>query len=87
MKRTQLYINEEESTVLNLLAQQRRKTISELVREAIRKTYLGKRSLDPIKILDETAGLWKDRQDLGRTSDYLRKVREDTRLDRFGTES
>jgi hypothetical protein len=83
MKRTQLYIDEEEFGVLSVLARQRKKTISELVREAIRKTYFEKKSLDPIKVLEETRGLWKDHE-IGKTQKYLRELRKGTRLERFG---
>lgn len=83
MKRTQLYLDEEEYGVLEVLARQRRKSVSELVREAIRVTYFRRRSLDPEKVLEETRGLWKDHQDLGRTEDYVRRLRKGRRLDRF----
>lgn len=83
MKRTQLYIDEEEFGVLSVLARQRKKTVSELVREAIRKTYLEKKSLDPLKVLAETRGLWKDRK-IGSAQKYLRRLRKGARLERFG---
>lgn len=82
MKRTQLYIDEEEFGVLSVLARQRKKTISELVREAIRKTYLEKKSLDPIKVLEETRGLWKDHK-IDSTEKHLRRLRKGVRLERF----
>lgn len=82
VKRTQLYLDEEEYGVLEVLARQRRCSVSELVREAIRLTYFRRRSLDPVKVLAETRGLWKDREDLGETEEYLRRLRRGTRLER-----
>lgn len=83
MKRTQLYISDEVFEILNVLARQRKKTISELVREAIRKTYIQKKSLDPIEVINQASGLWRDRKDI-KSGAYVRKLRRDRRLERFG---
>ncbi len=45
-------------------------------------TYFRRRSLDPVKVLAETRGLWKDHEDLGETEEYLRRLRRGTRLER-----
>lgn len=76
-------MDEEEFGVLSVLARQRKKTISELVREAIRKTYFEKKSLDPTRVLEETRGLWQGHE-IGKTQEYLRELRKDTRLKRLG---
>lgn len=84
MKRTQLYVEEEQFQLLRILAKNRRTTVSELMREAIRKCYFEKPQLDPLQVVEKTSGLWKDRTDLGTSEDYVRKVRKDRRLERIG---
>jgi len=62
--RTQVYLTEAEKSALNSLSTQSGKSLSELIREAvdhlISRYSQGKRQ----QILDRTAGLWKDRNDL-----------------------
>lgn len=82
MKRTQLYLDEEEFATLEILARQRRKSLSQLVREAIRTTYFRRRTLDPKRVLEESKGLWKGRKDLPPTDEQIRRLRSDTRRER-----
>jgi hypothetical protein len=64
MIRTQIYLTEEERTALSDLSSVTGKAQSALIREAVDKMIgqLGKvrRAL----VLDDAAGLWKDRDDL-----------------------
>jgi plasmid stability protein len=82
MRRTQLYLDDDLWNALHVRARNAGTTISELVREAIRERYLGK--LDERKAAMEAAvGLWKDRQDIGGSAAYVRKLRRGNRLRRI----
>jgi metal-responsive CopG/Arc/MetJ family transcriptional regulator len=84
MKRTHLYIEEELLKILRRISKQRSTTISELVREALRKVYTSERPANTEFILRETAGIiWKDRKDLVTAEGYV-YTRRDTRRDRLG---
>jgi hypothetical protein len=56
--------------------------MSELVRQAIRETYLSP-SADRTAAMRAVVGLWKDRADVGDSTEYVRKLRDDSRLDRL----
>ena len=84
MKRTQLYIEEDVFKALRRISKERSTTISELVRDALRKVYIGERPADTEFILRETAGLWKDREDIKSAEEYVRAMRKDTRRERSG---
>jgi transcriptional regulator of met regulon len=87
MKRTQLYIDDEEFKTLKRISKERAVTVSELVRDAIRKAYTGQKPADAEMILREAAGLWKDRKDLRSADEYVRTMRKDTRRERLGLKS
>jgi len=87
MKRTQLYMDEDIFRTLKRVGRERSVTISQLVREALQKTYGREKPADAASILREAAGIWKDRKDLGATDDYVRSARKDTRRERFGLRS
>jgi hypothetical protein len=82
MRRTQLYLEDDMWQALRVRARQSGSTMSELVRKAIRDTYLGS-SIDRKAAMDGIMGLWKDRADIGDPQEYVRKLRKDTRLDRL----
>ena len=82
MRRTQLYLDDDLWNALHARARSAGTTISELVREAIRERYLGK--LDERKTAMQAAvGLWKNRQDIGDSAAYVRKLRRGNRLRRI----
>ncbi len=83
MKRTQLYINEELYRVLSSISRTEKKSISELVSSAIAEKYMVKNTIDIIRVVDNLAGIWKDRKDIKNTDAYIRKCRKDTRRNRF----
>ncbi len=87
MKRTQLYIDDAIFHNLALLSREKKTTISDLVRKAIEKVY-GRRKSNKafLEALKASAGLWKDRKDLPPTEEYIRSLRKDTRMKRFGLE-
>ena len=81
MKRTQLYLDDDLWTTLHVLARQSGTTLSELVRQAARETYMrgvgGRR-----EALCAAAGLWRNRRDLPSTTAYVRGLRKGERLNR-----
>jgi predicted transcriptional regulator len=80
--RTQLYLDEELHRRLREAADRQGRTISDLVREAVARAY-GARNVDErIATLEGIAGLWRDRDDLGDTRAYVRRLRRDTRRSR-----
>ena len=82
MRRTQLYLEDDVWRVLQIRARQSGSTMSELVRKAIRDTYICN-SNDRKAAMAGIMGLWKDRSDIGDPQEYVRKLRKDTRLDRL----
>lgn len=79
MKRTQLYLNEDIWKALNIRSRQRRTSISELVRQAVREKY-GNSSADRRQAMQALVGLWKDRKDLPDSEQYVRRLRKGKRL-------
>lgn len=64
MKRTQIYLTDAERTSLDRLAHGSDKSMSELIREAIDEYIAERESRDRLNVLDDLAGIWKDRRDL-----------------------
>lgn len=64
MKRTQIYLTEEEQLALDKLSEQRNTSKSALIREAVDE-YLAKHSEERRKkAFEQACGMWKDRDDL-----------------------
>lgn len=78
MQRTQLYLSDEIAAKLRSLSRKERKTVSQLVREALEAKYLGEGRLPLKDALKACRGLWADRKDFdaGR---FIRSLREDNR--------
>jgi len=57
MKRTQLYLDEEEHKILKRLSLKTGKSVGQLVREAIDEVYCGKNALE--KPLSDSDPIWK----------------------------
>lgn len=83
MKRTQIYLSESQWRDLSIISGYENKSISELIRKAISKVYNNKDKDRFINALSNVEGLWKDRKDIGKTEDFLRKIRKDNRIERF----
>ena len=64
MVRTQIYLTEEERTALSLLSSETGKPQSELIREAVDQMVGQFSKARRDAVLNDTAGLWKDREDL-----------------------
>jgi len=74
MRRTQIYLDEEIYAYLKRESRLRRKTISELIREALKEKITNRRKRI-LKALNEVKGLWKDREI--NPSEFMRNIRED----------
>jgi hypothetical protein len=79
MVRTQLYLDAHIHRRLRALATRLGRTVSDLVREALERTYGGHGADERATTLNGIAGLWRDRNDLGDTTEYVRRLRRDTR--------
>ena len=77
MIRTQLYLDESIHRHLQNLARRQRRTISDLVREALTRVY-GLGSDDRAATLRAIEGLWRDRKDIPDTNAYVRQLRRAT---------
>ncbi len=83
MKRTQLYLDEELSDKLIEISRKEKRTISQLVREALKTVYLKEKRPDILETLQRCKGIWKDRRGLD-TDNFIRELRRDTKRKRSG---
>jgi hypothetical protein len=77
--RTQLYLDEAIHARLRDLSRQQGRTISELVREALVRTYGTTDAASRRAVVMSVVGLWKGRDDIGGTREYVRRQRRGTR--------
>jgi hypothetical protein len=82
MKRTQLYLDEDIWKALHIQSRQRRTSISNLVRQAIRERYISSRA-DRSKAMQALVGMWRDRDEIRDTEKYVRRLRKGKRLTRI----
>jgi predicted transcriptional regulator len=64
MVRTQIYLTEEERDGLDAIAKSTRKKQSELIREAVDRFLDLRKGNRRAAILNDAAGMWKNRSDL-----------------------
>ena len=82
MVRTQLYLDEAIHARLHHLARAQGRTLSELVREALVRTY-GSTDVEARRsAVMAVLGLWKDRDDIADAREYVRRLRRGTRRKR-----
>jgi hypothetical protein len=84
MKRTQLYLNEDIWKALHIRARQQKTSISELVRQAVREKY-GRSAADRREAMQALVGIWKNREDLPDSEQYVRRLRKGKRLQRIAS--
>jgi hypothetical protein len=84
VKRTQIYLSNEQWRNLNIAKERMHLSIAELIRRAIDRVYAKKHQLRFEEALDAITGLWKDRTDLPSTNEYIQALRRDGRIERFG---
>ena len=73
-----MYLDEAIHRRLQTLARRQGRTLSELVRDALMQVY-GKPHADELETtLRAIEGLWRDRDDIGDPTEYVRRLRRDT---------
>lgn len=82
MRRTQLYLDESLWTALHTRARSEKTTISQLVRDAVRERYLGKRD-EQVKAMREFVGSRKESSGVQEAVDVVRGLRRSDRLERL----
>jgi uncharacterized membrane protein len=84
MQRTQIYLSGKEAVCLRRVSRKQKKTISELIRKAIDKTYSINEKVTFDSAVDQAVGSWAEYEDLPDTQKYIRQLRKSRRLDRIG---
>ena len=82
VRRTQLYLDEDLWGALHARARSRQTTVSELVREAVRERYLGKRDLR-IQAMQAFVGIREEAAGAPAAVEIVRGLRRGNRLDRL----
>jgi hypothetical protein len=82
VRRTQLYFDDDLWYALHARARSRKTTVSELVREAVRERYLGKRD-EQAKAMQEFVGIRKESSQPVDAVEYVRSLRRGDRLQRL----
>jgi hypothetical protein len=81
MRRTQIYLTEEQGRLLESRSQVTGSSISELIRAAIDDVYARRRTMsraDRVQLARRTAGAWQDREETG--AEYVERIRGARRL-------
>lgn len=84
MKRTQIYLSDEQGRLLAALSRSTGQTISELIRAAIDRAYAGNRGLSRdtrLRLARAAAGAWADFPESG--AEYVERIRGGRRLARL----
>jgi len=83
MRRTQLYLDDDLWNALRTRARKEGTTVSDLVRQAARKRYLGKLE-ERREAMQALVGIRKDRSELSGSVEYVRRLRQGRRIERLG---
>jgi len=84
MRRTQIYLTEEQGQLLESRSRTTGSTVSELIRAAIDQMYARRRTLtraQRVRLARRTAGAWKDSPESG--AEYVERTRGSGRLARL----
>ena len=80
VQRTQIYLDERQLARLRSAARATRRSVSEIIREAIDDQLARPEEKDEFEsALAAAIGLWTNRTDLESTDDYVRRIRRDRR--------
>lgn len=79
---TQLYLDDAMYARLTTLARRQRRSLSDLVREALAQVYGADHEDVRETSLAAIEGLWRNRRDLPSTGVYLRRLRHNSRSKR-----
>jgi hypothetical protein len=86
MRRTQIYLTDEEAVALKRASEKSGASMSTLIRSAIDQTYVRAEGLpskeDALRIIAETAGAWKGRTETGE--EYVERIRPGLIRRRYG---
>src|SRR2546430_157731 len=84
MRRTQIYLDDGQRRKLDRVVKRTRRTVSDLIREAIDARYAPTPGEDVLEAHRAGAfGVWKERTDLGQTGAYLRRQRRGSRINQL----
>lgn len=84
MRRTQIYLTEEQGHLLKRRASATGRTVSDLIRAAIDSVYRRRRGMSTaqkVRLARRTAGTWRDFPESG--AEYVERVRGSRRLARL----
>ena len=84
VRRTQIYLTEEQRRLLESRSTATGDTVSELIRAAIDQVYVHRRMMsraDRVRLARKTAGSWKDFPESG--AEYVERLRGSRRLGRL----
>jgi len=84
VRRTQIYLTEEQGELLERRSKASGQTISELIRAAVDSAYSRRRGMtraQKIRVAQRTAGAWTDRAESG--AEYVDRIRGSHRLARL----
>ena len=76
MVRTQIYLNERQKSILDKLSAERGSSVSDLIRQAVDQ-FIAKASNDFEEALDLSFGIWRGRKEFGKSSEYVRSLRNE----------
>ena len=80
MKRTQIYLTEEQWSDLHGAARRSGTTVASLIRQAVDRVHRSSNDREGLKqALRDTAGLWAKRRDLADPVSFVRRLRKDRR--------
>lgn len=82
MRRTQLYLDDQLWGALHAIAQRENKTISELVRQAVRERYVGSAE-HRFSAMQSFVGIRKSRAGDTPAIEEVRRLRKGSRIDRL----
>lgn len=84
MRRTQIYLTDEQGRVLESRSRSTGVTVSELIRDAIDRVYVHRQEMsraERVRLARRTAGAWKDFAETGAS--YVERLRGSRRLARL----
>lgn len=84
MRRTQIYLTDEQGRLLDRRSKATGTTVSELIRAAIDEVYARRRTIsraERVRLARKTAGAWKDFPETG--AEYVERIRGSRRLARL----
>jgi hypothetical protein len=77
--RTQLYLDHELYRALAAAAGEQGTTLSDVVRDRLKRSFAEEPPLDPLAAIEQAIGAWGPRPDLPRTDALVRKLRKGAR--------